>query len=146
MAVRWSLQWVRWAAPCCVQASGRPAGGCRRGRPDTFDSAHRGSARAGWRRVQGLLLSVYSSRLVPQEASSMQIRRFFRLARKSVRAWMDAYASSIGAATAFYTVFSRVPLMLIVIGVAGIFWGEEAVRGELMRQVSTMVAESGAQA
>src|SRR5690606_20979537 len=83
-------------------------------------------------------------RLVPQEASSMQIKRFFRLARKSVQAWMDDYASSIGAAIAFYTVFSLAPLMLIVIGVAGFFWGEEAVRGELMRQVSTMVGESGA--
>lgn len=76
----------------------------------------------------------------------MQIKRFFRLARKSVQAWMDDYASSIGAAIAFYTVFSLAPLMLIVIGVAGFFWGEEAVRGELMRQVSTMVGESGAQA
>ena len=76
----------------------------------------------------------------------MQIKRFFRLARKSVQAWMDDYASSIGAAIAFYTVFSLAPLMLIVIGVAGFFWGEEAVRGELMRLVSTMVGESGAQA
>lgn len=76
----------------------------------------------------------------------MQIKRFFRLARKSVQAWMDDYASSIGAAIAFYTVFSLAPLMLIVIGVAGFFWGEEAVRGELMRQVSTMVGESGAKA
>lgn len=76
----------------------------------------------------------------------MQIKRFFRLARKSVQAWMDDYASSIGAAIAFYTVFSLAPLMLIVIGVAGFFWGEEAVRGELMRQVSTMVGDSGAQA
>jgi len=76
----------------------------------------------------------------------MPIKRFYELARKSVQAWLDDYASSIGAAIAFYTVFSLAPLMLIVIGIAGFFWGEEAVRGELMRQVGAMVGDSGAMA
>src|SRR5690554_6625696 len=76
----------------------------------------------------------------------MAAKRFYRLAKKSVQAWLDDYASSIGAAIAFYTVFSLAPLMLIVIGVAGFFWGEEAVRGELMRQVGGVVGDNGAAA
>lgn len=76
----------------------------------------------------------------------MAAKRLYRLAKKSVQAWLDDYASSIGAAIAFYTVFSLAPLMLIVIGVAGFFWGEEAVRGELMRQVGGVVGDNGAAA
>ena len=76
----------------------------------------------------------------------MHIKRFYTLARMSVKSWLDDYAPSMGAAIAFYTVFSLAPLVMIVIGVAGFFWGEEAVRGELMRQIGGMVGEDGSSA
>src|SRR5690606_20394727 len=76
----------------------------------------------------------------------MRIRRFFSLARRSVQSWLDDYAPSMGAAIAFYAVFSLAPLVMIVIGVAGFFWGEDAVRGELLRQIGGMVGENGASA
>ena len=76
----------------------------------------------------------------------MHIKRFYTLARMSVQSWLDDYAPSMGAAIAFYTVFSLAPLVMIVIGVAGFFWGEEAVRGELMRQIGGMVGDNGATA
>lgn len=76
----------------------------------------------------------------------MPLKRFYTLAKKSVESWLDDYAPSMGAAIAFYTVFSLAPLVLIVIGIAGFFWGEEAVRGELLRQIAGMVGENGATA
>ena len=76
----------------------------------------------------------------------MPVKRFYGLVKLSVKSWLDDYASSMGAAIAFYTVFSLAPLLMIVIAIAGFFWGEEAVRGELMRQVGGMVGESGASA
>jgi len=76
----------------------------------------------------------------------MHIKRFFALVKKSVQAWLDDYASSMGAAIAFYTVFSLAPLILIVIAIAGFFWGEDAVRGELLRQIGGMVGDNGAMA
>ena len=74
----------------------------------------------------------------------MHIKRFYSLAKRSVQSWLDDYAPSMGAAIAFYTVFSLAPLVMIVIGIAGFFWGEEAVRGELLRQIGGMVGENGA--
>src|SRR5690606_31055483 len=76
----------------------------------------------------------------------MFIQRFYCPAKESVQSWLDDYAPSMGAAIAFYTVFSLAPLVLIVISIAGFFWGEEAVRGELMRQIDGMVGQTGAQA
>jgi len=76
----------------------------------------------------------------------MAFKRFFKLAKKSVQGWIDDDVSSLGAAVAFYTVFSLAPLLMIVITVAGLFWGREAVQGEVLSQVSGMVGESGAAA
>ncbi len=69
---------------------------------------------------------------------------FWRLVKHSVRSWQDDYASSMGAAIAFYTAFSIAPLLIIVIAVAGFVWGEDAIRGEILRQLSGLVGTEGA--
>jgi membrane protein len=76
----------------------------------------------------------------------MQIKPFFGLIKQAVNNWLDDYAPSMGAAIAFYTVFSLAPLVIIVIGIAGFFWGEEAVQGQLFAQVSSLVGVEGAKA
>ena len=45
--------------------------------------------------------------------------------------WVDDYAQSMGAALAFYTMFSIAPFLLIVTAVAGLFFGEGAAKGEI---------------
>lgn len=76
----------------------------------------------------------------------MAIKRFYALLKQTVMNWLDDYAPSMGAAIAFYTVFSLAPLVIIVIGVAGFFWGREAVQGQLFDQVSSMVGTEGGKA
>lgn len=58
--------------------------------------------------------------------------------------WVHDYAQSMGAALAFYTMFSIAPLLLIVISVAGFFFGEEAARGEVFGQLHGLLGSSGA--
>ncbi len=74
----------------------------------------------------------------------MRVKEFFQLGKESVAAWQDDHASSMGAAIAFYTTFSIAPLLIIVIAVAGFVWGEDAVRGEIMRQIGGMVGAESA--
>jgi membrane protein len=76
----------------------------------------------------------------------MQIKSFFPLAKKAVMAWIDDYAPSMGAAIAFYTVFSLAPLIILVLAIAGFFWGQEAVQGQLMGQMGGLLGQDGAQA
>ncbi|OWT69043.1 MULTISPECIES: YihY/virulence factor BrkB family protein [unclassified Achromobacter] len=76
----------------------------------------------------------------------MHIGRFYDLAKKAVNAWLDDYAPSMGAAIAFYTVFSMAPLVIIVIAVASFFWSRDAVQGQLFQQVSALVGADGAKA
>ena len=75
----------------------------------------------------------------------MTFQKFYQLAKKSVLAWIDDYAPSMGAAISYYTVFSIAPLMIIVIAVAGFVWGREAVQGEIVGQLSGMIGKEGAQ-
>jgi len=58
--------------------------------------------------------------------------------------WVRDYAQSMGAALAFYTMFSIAPLLLIVVSVAGLFVGEEAARGEIYSQLDGMLGAQGA--
>jgi membrane protein len=52
----------------------------------------------------------------------------------------------LGAALAYYSVFSLGPLLLIVTAVAGVFFGADAVRGSLSAQFRSMLGETGSQA
>ena len=68
------------------------------------------------------------------------------LARRAVVAWIDDYAPSMGAALAFYTLFSLAPLLLIALSVAGMALGAEAARGELFGQLRELLGPAGASA
>ena len=68
------------------------------------------------------------------------------LARETMASWSDDYASSMGAALAYYTMFSIAPLLLIVISVAGLFFGEQAARGEILDQLQSLMGAEGAHA
>ena len=74
----------------------------------------------------------------------MTPREFWNIAKKSVKLWLDDDASSMGAAIAFYTVFSIAPLLVIVIAVAGVVWEREAVQGEIVGQIAEVVGRDAA--
>jgi membrane protein len=65
---------------------------------------------------------------------------------RTVTSWHNDYAQSMGAALAFYTMFSVAPLVLIVISVAGYFFGASAARAEILSQLSNLMGSQGATA
>src|SRR5678815_2799585 len=70
----------------------------------------------------------------------------FRLLRETVSSWSNDYAPSMGAALAYYTLFSIAPLLLIVISIAGMVFGREAAQGEIVAQLQGLMGEDGAHA
>lgn len=76
----------------------------------------------------------------------MTLEHIWILIKKSCRAWVDDYAPSMGAALAYYTVFSLAPFLLLVIAVAGLAFGEEAARGEIVSQLRGLMGGAGASA
>ena len=74
------------------------------------------------------------------------MKDWWALVKKAGTAWIDDYAPSMGAALSYYTVFSLAPLLLIVVSVAGLVFGEEAVRGELFGQLQGLMGKDAATA
>ncbi|MDF3036430.1 MAG: putative ribonuclease [Paucimonas sp.] len=74
----------------------------------------------------------------------MKIREIWPLVKKAVASWSDDYAPSMGAALAYYTLFSVAPLLLIVISVAGLVFGVEAAQGAIFSELRGMMGEEGA--
>lgn len=72
-------------------------------------------------------------------------RRLAHVMRCAVSEWLDHRASSKGAALAFYTLFSLAPVLVLVIAVAGFFYGAEAAQGQLMSQLRGLVGAQGAE-
>jgi membrane protein len=66
--------------------------------------------------------------------------------RCAVSEWIDHRAASKGAALAFYTLFSIAPILVLVIAVAGFFYGAEAAQGQLIGQLKGLMGSQGAEA
>ena len=60
--------------------------------------------------------------------------------------WTEDHAQRLGAALAFYTVFSLAPVLLIVIAVGGLVFGQEAAEGQIIGEIQDLVGEDSAKA
>src|SRR5215204_5125997 len=60
--------------------------------------------------------------------------------------WLRHHNARLGAALAYYSVFSLGPLLLIVVSVAGLFFGGEVVREALTGQFRSLLGPTGSQA
>jgi membrane protein len=60
--------------------------------------------------------------------------------------WSRHRSARLGAALAYYSVFSLGPLLLIVTAIAGFFFGADAVRGSLTSQFRGLLGQTGGQA
>jgi membrane protein len=67
-----------------------------------------------------------------------------RLLTRTVELWIGKNAFQHAGALAFYTLFSMAPLLVIVITITGIVFGEEAARGEISVRINHMIGEQGA--
>ncbi|MDQ6629667.1 MAG: YihY/virulence factor BrkB family protein [Pseudomonadota bacterium] len=76
----------------------------------------------------------------------MTLAHLWSIAKQSVTAWVDDYAPSMGAALAYYTLFSIAPLILIVASIAGIVFGEAAARGQIFGELRGLMGEPSAAA
>jgi membrane protein len=63
---------------------------------------------------------------------------------KTFWVWFERDAMTQSAALAFFTVFSLVPVLILVVRVAGLPFGQEAVRGQIVRQFGALIGHEQA--
>lgn len=62
----------------------------------------------------------------------------------SVKSWKRDNVPRLGAALAYYALFAMAPVLLVVIAVAGLVWGQEAVRGQIVGEIDNLLGADGA--
>ncbi len=64
--------------------------------------------------------------------------------KDTITAFGEDRATRLAAATAYYAIFSIAPLLVLIIGLAGLVFGEETVRKEVTQQVQSFIGQKSA--
>ena len=64
----------------------------------------------------------------------------------AVKSWSKDEVPRLGASLAYYTLFALSPTLIIAIAIAGSVYGEEAVRGQIVGEMSGLIGRQGAEA
>ena len=76
----------------------------------------------------------------------MALGTSFHIIWRAGRQWSANGDSRLGAALAYYTLFSIAPLLVIAIRIAGVFFGEDAARGKVVEQLGQFIGPDSARA
>ena len=71
-------------------------------------------------------------------------REWVDLLRDACGSWLADRAPSMGAAIAYYTIFSLAPILILIIAVAGLAFGRQAAEGALFDQIAAFVGKESA--
>mgnify|MGYP002661040167 CR=1 FL=1 len=63
---------------------------------------------------------------------------------QTFKGFINDNAIKLSAALSYYTIFSLAPLLIIIISLSGIFFGDEAVSGRIFGQISGLVGSEAA--
>jgi membrane protein len=74
----------------------------------------------------------------------MSPKALFELFRDTFKDWSEDKAPRLGAALAYYTMFSLGPLLVIAISIASFVFGEEAARGQVVGTIGGVVGDDSA--
>ncbi len=73
-------------------------------------------------------------------------RTLWHLIKEAGSDWIHDRAPRLGAALAYYTVFSLVPFLVVVISVIGLVFGQEAAQSAILSQIAELVGHQTAAA
>lgn len=76
--------------------------------------------------------------------AGLNVAGMVTLLKDSALKWVDDGAASMGAAIAYYTIFSIAPLLIIMLSVAGFVFGAEAAQNQIYAEARSLVGEEGA--
>jgi len=81
-----------------------------------------------------------------REFSYLHVKELLGVFKETVNDWVNDRAPRLGASLAFYTLLSLAPLLVVIVGVAGMVYGREAAQGQLVWQIQGLVGSDGARA
>ncbi|MFZ6012368.1 MAG: YihY/virulence factor BrkB family protein, partial [Bacteroidota bacterium] len=70
--------------------------------------------------------------------------KFWKVLKQATVAFIDDNGMKLSASLSYYTIFSLGPVLLILISLAGLFFGREAVQGKIYGQINSLVGNEAA--
>ena len=64
-----------------------------------------------------------------------QLKSWYDTGYSVVMVWINANASAMGAAVAFYTIFAIAPLFILVLALAGVLFGLQGSQHEVFNEI-----------
>jgi membrane protein len=74
-----------------------------------------------------------------------RLKRWRQVAARTYRGFGEHRCMTESAALSFYTLFSLAPVLIVTIAVGSAFFGEDAVRGQVVRQFANMMGSDQAE-
>jgi membrane protein len=76
----------------------------------------------------------------------MSLKETIDVLKQTFSEWMEDQAPTLGAALAYYTVFSLAPLLIISISIAGLVFSKEAAQGQIFDQLRGLLGDESGRA
>lgn len=68
----------------------------------------------------------------------------FRILKDTFNSFLDDRALKFSASLSYYTIFSMAPLLLLMISLAGVFFGREAIQGQVFGEINGLIGNDAA--
>lgn len=69
---------------------------------------------------------------------------YFNILSETFESFMSDKGLKLSAALAYYTLFSLAPMMIVLISVGGIFYGQDALQGKVFSQINDLIGADAA--
>jgi len=76
----------------------------------------------------------------------MHPRQLPKLLKDAASDWVDDGAMRLSSSLAYYAIFSLAPLLVIVVSMAGLLFGEDAARGQLAQEIAHLAGKGAGEA
>lgn len=76
--------------------------------------------------------------------ATFQFKKYWGVLKQAFNGFMDDNALKLSASLSYYTIFSLSPMLIVIISVCSLFFGREAIQGEIYGQIRSLVGSSAA--
>lgn len=74
------------------------------------------------------------------------VKYWLNILKHAAKIWLESNAFANAGSLAFFTLFSIAPVIIVIVSVVGVFYGEEAARGQIVAQLQETIGAQAAEA
>jgi len=75
-----------------------------------------------------------------------RLKNWISILKQAGKIWLDSNAFANAGSLAFFTLFSIAPVMIVIVSVIGVFYGQEAAEGQIAAQLQETIGTEAAEA